>query len=230
MLSGSILTLNFYSNQLDVIVEDNTVYVNWNHYQLMSGTSLNLPHNLISIGGDEEPYVALSYLVNAKFDIEPNIKELIRQDFFSYIAKELAVVRGLIPLIDLSPEGALSGVFNYKGRGYFTDEALKKLCSFSSTVPEDIPRYPAVIQVVNASSFHFGISLEKTTTLMPVWIMDLDGLPYAISEMDKAPAPYRSASLNDPGSLSKILLQDDPEYDDDIVNPLRIANWILTRV
>lgn len=230
MLSGSILTLNFYSNPLDVIVDGNTVYVNWNHYQLMAGISLNLPHNLITLGGDEEPYVALSYLVNAKFDIEPNLGELIRTDFFSYITKELAVVRGLIPLIDLKTEEALSGIFDYKGRGYFTDDALKKLCLYTATAPEDLPRYPAVLSVVNPSSLHYGVPLGATATLLPVWIMDLDGLPYAIREANKPHTPYRSAALNDPGSLSEILLKGDPELDDDLVHvPLKVKSEPDTR-
>lgn len=187
MLTGPILTLNFYSNPIDVILEDRIVYVNWDHLRQMTGRDYDIAPHLISRGPEESLYVSLSFLDHNIKDFTsdlhtPLFGTLVRDTFFQYIASELGLIRDLVPLIDLDYDIYSSGIFEYNGEHYFTEAAVKRLLGIDRvTIPTDVPRYPAILSIDTSTPRHYGlISVRQAPSMMPVWIMDLDSLPYVL--------------------------------------------------
>lgn len=187
MLTGPILTLNFYSNPIDVILEDHIVYVNWDHFRQMVGRDFDIAPHLISSGPEESQYVSLSYLdLNIRYFtsdlLTPLFGTLVQDTFFQYIASELGLIRDLVPLIELDYETYSSGVFEHGGKHYFTEAAVKRLLGIDQVlVLADVPRYPAVLSIELHSPRHYGmVPRNQAKNMMPVWIMDLDSLPYVL--------------------------------------------------
>lgn len=187
MLTGPILTLNFYSNPIDVILQDRIVYVNWDHFRQMLGRDFDIAPHLITHGPEESLYVSLSYLDHNIKDLTsglhtPLFGTLVQQTFFQYIASELGLIRDLAPLIELDYDIYSSGVFEYDEKDYFTEAAVKRLLGVDRVViPADVPRYPAILSIDTSTPRHYGlIAVRQAPNMMPVWIMDLDSLPYVL--------------------------------------------------
>lgn len=188
MQTGSVLTLNFYSNPIDVMIgDDQTIYLNWKHYcDMISNDPEIAPHNIIR-GEFDVDYVAFSYVVLHVDNLvygHPDLlfANLVRDEFPGYIIKELGLIRELVPMIELDYETYSSGVFEHGGKHYFTEAAVKRLLGIDKVlVLADVPRYPAILSIELHSPRHYGMVLcNQAKNMMPVWMMDLDSLPYVL--------------------------------------------------
>lgn len=194
MLSGHKLTLNFYSSPIDILVGfDRTVYVKWDDYcGLIDSIPEMAPHNIHR--SDDVEYVALSYLtIHAKALLKgapPLLAQLIEKELFDYIVKELAVIRSILPLIELSYTKYDAGVFIFDGEHYMLPRAIDKFTTGQYEIPVDVPRIPAAIKVRIAkerstlsslgNEHLFRIEQSVEHTLFTTWLMDLSSLPYIL--------------------------------------------------
>lgn len=193
MQTGSVLTLNFYSNPIDVMIgDDQTIYINKDHFMDMLEVSPEIaPHNLVR-GEFDASYLALSYIssnLNQLIKGSPLtfFKVLTANEFTNYIIRELGVVRELLPMIELDYAVYDSGIFEYDGRMYVLKTQLHKFTGIHKPIlPADVPRFPIMVCVKTVGLRNpldsFAEKAQVTLNILPTWMIEVSSLPYIVAE------------------------------------------------
>lgn len=189
MQTGSVLTLNFYSNPIDVMIgDDQTIYLNWKHYcDMISNDPEIAPHN-ITRGEFDVDYVAFSYVVLHADNLvyghpDPLFANLVRDEFPGYIIKELGLIREMIPMIDLPYHMYDSGVFQHNGKLFVLVDKLKRFTNqIEPNIPLDTPRFPIMVkvQMPRTGFVAFGERPKKDEMAYPTWMVEANSLAYII--------------------------------------------------
>lgn len=192
MLAGHILTLNFYSNPIDVMIEsDKTVYLNWDHFRQMIEKDCEIPPHLVKHDAEGHGYVAFSYIIMKIKELTQGIDQalfadLVQKEFFGYIVRELAIIRDILPLIELEYAEYDAGIFEMGDKQYILSTKLERFgCPIH--VPDDVPRFPAVIEVSMPKTQSYGPAREMATAF-PLWLIELSSLPYILKKSREAKA------------------------------------------
>lgn len=201
MQTGSVLTLNFYSNPIDVMIgDDQTIYLNWKHYCDMIGCDPEVaPHNF-TVGEFDVAYIAFSYTVlhadRLLVDVEDRLfADLIREEFPGYIIKELGLIREMLPMISLPYHMYDAGIFQHGDKMYVLVDKLKRFTNLIEPhIPLDVPRFPIMIKVAmpRTGFIEFGGRPEKDETAYPTWMVEVDSLPYIIESTYHNHPPFRA--------------------------------------
>lgn len=185
MQLGPYISLNFYSNEIEVrLDESHNVYVNWDHYRDMLDLKHDVPASVIFHVGDDR-YVSLSYLTMNVKELVRNIElplfgQLVVNEFFSYIVKELALVRDILPLIEIDYNTYLSGIVEY-GKTYVLPTKLNLFVKGNVVIPDDVPRRPVLLSVVSKKSFGaLGLNQDTTSAILTVGLIEWNSIPYII--------------------------------------------------
>lgn len=183
MLTGSTLTLNFYSNTIDVLVSfDRTVYINVDDYRIMVDSDIPNPQEILRHTSEDELFIPFSYLIHnleSYLPTDANFAEIIRREFFKYIMNELAVIRALLPLVKLDYGTWERGVFDHDSTSYITESGIGGFIRNSvPVIPSDVPRVPMVISI---SSEARRFCTPRPGSLNPIWAIDLKYLTYVLS-------------------------------------------------
>lgn len=187
MLAGHILTLNFYSNPIDVMIEsDKTVYLNWDHFRQMIEKDCEIPPHLVKHDAEGQGYVAFSYVITKIKELTQGtghalFADLVQKEFFGYIVRELAIIRDILPLIELEYAEYDSGIFEMDDRQYILSTKLERFGCMPIQVPDDVPRFPAVIEVIMPRVQGYGPAREMATAF-PLWLIELSSLPYILKK------------------------------------------------
>ena len=217
MQTGSVLTLNFYSNPIDVMIgDDQTIYLNWKHYCDMIGCDPEVaPHNFV-VGEFDVAYIAFSYAVlhadRLLVDVEDRLfADLVREEFAGYIIKELGLIREMLPMISLPYHMYDAGIFQHGDKMFVLVDKLKKFTNqIEPHLPHDVPRFPIMIKVSmpRTGFIEFGGRPQKDETAYPTWMVEMDSLPYIIESTYHNHPPFRSATNDKPYRLSLKLPMD----------------------
>jgi hypothetical protein len=221
MLTGSILALNFYSNPIEVLVgEDRTVYVNWDHFCRMISRDFDVPpHNLLE-GPEGTPYIAFSYVATNIQDLVygiaiPEYGQLIIEEFFGYVVKELALIRDILPMITMDYHVYDSGIFERNGKQYILESKIGNIVR--GTIPNDVPRYPAFISVqqpiTGMERFMLstaGPKREVYPTAFATWLIDLSSLPYIIEASREQRVAFNSVIVPKDSKVGKLIRDSHP--------------------
>lgn len=205
MQTGSVLTLNFYSNPIDVMIgDDRTIYLNWKHFcDIIDRDPEVAPHNIIR-GEFDVDYVAFSYAVNHLPELvkgcDPLNAWLILNEFPNYIIRELGVVRELIPLISLDHAIYDSGIFEHEGKMFVLTNKLHKFTGIHTPiVPADVPSFPIVVSVTTIVPRNplRDLLAEKASlhlNILPTWMVEVSSLPYIV-ETSSAPKVMTNGTI-----------------------------------
>ncbi len=205
MQTGSVLTLNFYSNPIDVMIgDDRVIYINWEHYcNLISADPEIAPH-LLRRGEFDVDYIAFTYLVDNARDLtcdhpDPLFVDLLVNEFPNYIIKELGLIRELLPMINLSASTHEAGIFSHDGTAYVLIDKLEGLVgSVRVTIPDDVPRFPVMAAVHYEEFSEFGRPPLEKVCAYPTWIVELSSVPHIIEVSHEIDRECRTAT-NRPG-------------------------------
>ncbi len=192
--SGHVLTLNFYSNEIDVLLDTHgDIYVDWDHYQSMLSINVQNEVPLHLHGGSW--FIALSYLVAHPMlpDVDSRFDTLVKTEFAPYIAKELGIIQSLLPSITLEYPIYKAGIFEHEGKQYVLESKLRTILGQATPIiPDDVPRKPALISVT--SPRHYGLQGLFRQNLF-TWLIELNSLPYIIkASMDEYYRPKSEAN------------------------------------
>lgn len=227
MQTGSVLTLNFYSNPIDVMIgDDQTIYLNWKHFcDIIDRDPEVAPHNIIR-GEFDVDYIAFTYVVGHLTELVEGCDVLntwlILNEFPNYIIRELGIVRELIPLIEVSHATYDSGVLTHNGETFVLTNKMRKFTGIHEPViPADVPRFPIVVciktsRIKNPLDAFCG-KAEEVLDIMPSWMVEVSSIPYIV-ESSSAPTvmtndkPYRlSLKLPMDSDLGKKIRELDPK-------------------
>lgn len=207
MQTGSVLTLNFYSNPIDVMIgDDQTIYLNWKHYCDMIGCDPEVaPHNFV-VGEFDVAYIAFSYAVlhadRLLVDVEDRLfADLIREEFPGYIIKELGLIREMLPMISLPYHMYDAGIFQHGDKMFILVDKLKRFTNqIEPHLPHDVPRFPIMIKVSmpRTGFIEFGGRPKKNETAYPTWMVEMDSLPYIIESTYHNHPPFRAMTNDKP--------------------------------
>lgn len=218
MQTGSVLTLNFYSNPIDIMVgDDHVIYVNWEHYCNMIGADPEIAPHLLRRGEFDVDYIAFSYVADNACGLtydhpDPLFVDLLVNEFPNYIIKELGLIRELIPMINLSAATHETGIFSHEGVGFVLIDKLEDLVGHVRvTIPDDVPRFPVMAAVHYEEFTEFGRPAIKKVSAFPAWIVELSSLPHIIEvshEVDRK----RCTVTNRPGEAHyRVAVPEDSE-------------------
>lgn len=188
--SGHSLTLNFYSNEIDVLIDKHgDIFVDWDHYQLMLGISIDRAVPLQEHA--ESLYVSLSYLQkNPMIEADTTFYSLVIQEFIPYVGKELGIIRALIPTIEMDSTDYDIGIFEYDGKQYILESKLPRVLGhLSVSIPDDVPRRAVIVTV---RSLYKGLTRDpQQYTSAFVWLLELNSLPYILQVSKKYHEQHR---------------------------------------
>lgn len=208
MQTGSVLTLNFYSNPIDVMIgDDQTIYINKDHFMDMLEVSPEIaPHNIVR-GEFDASYLALSYINSHMDQLVAGspltfFKVLTANEFTNYIIRELGVVRELLPMIELEYDVYNSGIFEHDGQMYVLKNQLHKFTGIHKPIlPQDVPCFPIMVCVKTLKPRNpLGALLAAKASLevnhiLPTWMIEVSSLPYIVAE-SAAPKVMTNGYIN----------------------------------
>lgn len=196
MQTGSVLTLNFYSNPIDVMIgDDQTIYLNWKHFCGITDRDPEGSPPCIIRGEFDVDYIAFSYAVNNLADFvrggDPLNAWLVLNEFPNYIIRELGVVRELIPFIRLDYSVYESGIFEHKGKMFVLTNKLRKFTGIHEPIiPPDVPSFPIVVSVTTLVPRNplkgLAEKADVRMDILPIWMVEVSSLPYIV-ETSSAP-------------------------------------------
>lgn len=200
MLTGQLLTLNFYSNPLEVIINKGAAYLHWGQLCDILGYAPDAPPHRLRQAGTKERYISLAFLERnledwTRVERQGAFSVIIRSELIHYVMKELGVLRELIPMIDINSETYLRGIFTHKDNSYITRSAVDRIAGHNCTISTEIPRYPVILLINNAYSSMISID-EDSLGISPQWVYSLDSLPAILETCRPQPQVRTNLTLS----------------------------------